>query len=149
MQLDSFGLQVLTRDECLDLLSAAPIGRIVFTDRALPAVQPVNFYLNGQAIVIRTAIGSKLAAATRRAVVAFEADEFDPELRTGWSVTAVGQAREVTDPAEIDRLATLPLTTWAPGSRDHYIVVNAEQISGRRITEAHSNGAATPQPAQG
>lgn len=124
---------MLSRQECFLLLSSTPIGRIVFTDRALPAVQPVNFHLDDRSIVIRTATGSKLAAATRGAVVAFEADEFDHELRTGWSVTAVGQARAVTDPAEIDRLSALPLTTWAPGRRDHYIVVEAEQISGRRI----------------
>ncbi|MEV4577503.1 pyridoxamine 5'-phosphate oxidase family protein [Nonomuraea jabiensis] len=134
MQLDSSGLQVLSREECLGLLSTAPIGRIVFTEHALPAVQPVNFHLDGRSIVIRTSTGSKLAAATRHAVVAFEADEFDSELRTGWSVTAVGQARAVTDPDEIHRLAALPLTAWAPGSRDHYIVVDAEQVSGRRIT---------------
>ncbi|NUR84578.1 MAG: pyridoxamine 5'-phosphate oxidase family protein [Nonomuraea sp.] len=133
MQLDSSGLQVLSRQECFLLLSSAPIGRIVFTDRALPAVQPVNFHLDDRSIVIRTATGSKLAAATRGAIVAFEADEFDPCLRTGWSVTAVGPARAVTDPAELERLAALPLTTWAPGHRDHYIVVEAEQISGRRI----------------
>ncbi|MEV1178374.1 pyridoxamine 5'-phosphate oxidase family protein [Nonomuraea sp. NPDC049784] len=135
MQLDSSGLQVLSLDECLGLLSTTPIGRIVFTDHALPAVQPVNFYLDGRSIVIRTSIGSKLAAATRRAVVAFEADEFDRELRTGWSVTAVGHSRAVTDPAELDRLAALPLTTWAPAGRDHYIVVEAEQVSGRRLTD--------------
>ncbi|MEV0831043.1 pyridoxamine 5'-phosphate oxidase family protein [Nonomuraea rubra] len=64
-----------------------------FTDRALPAVQPVAFHLDGERIVIRTGIGSKLAAATRNAVVAFEADEFDPEERTGWSVTVIGHAR--------------------------------------------------------
>ncbi|MFG6202133.1 pyridoxamine 5'-phosphate oxidase family protein [Nonomuraea sp. JJY05] len=133
MQLDSSGLQVLSREECLGLLSTTPLGRIVFTEHALPAVQPVNFHLDGRSIVIRTSIGSKLAAATRHAVVAFEADEFDSELRTGWSVTAVGQARAVTDPDEIHRLAALPLTTWAVGNRDHYIVVDAEQVSGRRI----------------
>ncbi|MEU1392243.1 MULTISPECIES: pyridoxamine 5'-phosphate oxidase family protein [unclassified Nonomuraea] len=135
MQLDSSGLQVLSREECLRLLSSTPIGRIVFTDRALPAVQPVNFCLDGERVVIRTSIGSKLAAATRHAVVAFEADEFDPAMRTGWSVTAVGHARAVTDPAEMARLAALPLSPWAPGSRDHYIVVDAEQVSGRRIGE--------------
>ncbi|MFI9591801.1 pyridoxamine 5'-phosphate oxidase family protein [Nonomuraea sp. NPDC052265] len=135
MQLDSSGLQVLSREECLRLLSSTPIGRIVFTDRALPAVQPVNFCLDGESVVIRTSIGSKLAAATRHAVVAFEADEFDPAMRTGWSVTAVGHARAVTDPAETARLAALPLFPWAPGSRDHYIVVDAEQVSGRRIAE--------------
>ncbi|MGW3352896.1 pyridoxamine 5'-phosphate oxidase family protein [Nonomuraea rubra] len=65
----------------------------VFTDRALPAAQPVAFHLDGERIVIRTGIGSKLAAATRHAVVAFEADEFDQEERTGWSVTVIGHAR--------------------------------------------------------
>ncbi|MER6584065.1 pyridoxamine 5'-phosphate oxidase family protein [Nonomuraea sp. NPDC001023] len=138
MQLDSSGLQVLSEEECFLLLSSMPIGRIVFTDRALPAVQPVNFCLDGRSVVIRTAAGSKLAAATRRAVVAFEADDFDAGLRTGWSVTAVGHAREVTDAAELARLAGLPLTTWAPGERDHYIVVEAEQISGRRIAPARA-----------
>ncbi|MER7506087.1 pyridoxamine 5'-phosphate oxidase family protein [Nonomuraea pusilla] len=133
MPLDSSGLKVLTREECLRLLSSAAIGRIVFTDRALPAVQPVNFCLDGDSIVIRTAAGSKLAAATRQAVVAFEADEFDRETRTGWSVTAVGHARAVQDPDEVARLSGLPLQPWAPGSRDHYVVVRTEQVSGRMI----------------
>jgi uncharacterized protein len=136
MKLDSAGLRVLSREECLRLLALVPIGRIVFTDRALPAVQPVNFVLDGEDIVIRTAIGSKLSAATRNAVVAFEADEFDTSGRTGWSVTAVGQSRTVIDPEEIERLAALPLETWAPGSRDHFIVIRAEQVSGRRIDSA-------------
>ncbi|MCF6475354.1 pyridoxamine 5'-phosphate oxidase family protein [Nonomuraea sp. MG754425] len=133
MKLDSSGLQVLSREECLRLMSTSSIGRIVFTDRALPAVQPVGFHLDGRAIVIRTTAGSKLAVATRHAVVAFETGEFDPDGRTGWSVTAIGHARAVTDPAALRRLATLPLTTWAAGLPDHYIVVETEQVSGRRI----------------
>ncbi|WP_308211793.1 pyridoxamine 5'-phosphate oxidase family protein [Actinoallomurus soli] len=79
--LDSGGLEVLGRQECLALLGAVPIGRIVFTDRALPAVWPVNFALSGGDVVIRTMAGSKPAAAARGAVVAFEADEFDPVRR--------------------------------------------------------------------
>ncbi|MBA2889971.1 pyridoxamine 5'-phosphate oxidase family protein [Nonomuraea soli] len=139
MHYDASGLQVLSRQECLDLLAAAEIGRIVFTDRALPAVQPVNYVLDGENIVIRTAKGSKLAAATRHAVVAFEADEFDTHERTGWSVTAVGHARAVLEPEEISRLAALPLEPWAPGGRDHYIVVAVEQVTGRRITAARAS----------
>ncbi|OUC94750.1 pyridoxamine 5'-phosphate oxidase family protein [Streptosporangium minutum] len=133
MKCDSAGLQVLSREECMHLLATSPIGRIVFTDRALPAVQPVNFHLRGEDIVIRTTTGSKLAAATRRTVVAFEADDFDPDTRTGWSVTVVGHARAVDDPAEIAGLAALPLLPWAPGARDHFIVIVAEQVSGRRV----------------
>ncbi|MCP2350086.1 pyridoxamine 5'-phosphate oxidase family protein [Nonomuraea roseoviolacea] len=132
--LDSSGLRVLTREECLRLLSRAPIGRIVFTDRALPAVQPVTFRLYGDSVVIRTSAGSKLAAATRHAVVAFEADEFDVDRRTGWSVTAVGRARAVRDPDEIARLSELAPAAWAPGERNHYIVVDMEQVTGRQIT---------------
>ncbi|MEW9531624.1 pyridoxamine 5'-phosphate oxidase family protein [Microbispora sp. NPDC049125] len=133
MKLDSAGLEILTGQECLDLLASTPLGRIVFTDRALPAVQPVNFCLSRGDVVIRTGIGSKLAAAARDAVVAFEADEFDASLQTGWSVTAVGHARAVSEPAEIARLSCLPLVPWAPGSHDHFIVMTPEQISGRRI----------------
>lgn len=137
MKLDSAGLQILSRQECVALLASASIGRIVFTDRALPAVQPVNFVLDGEDIVIRTGIGSKLAAATSDAIVAFEADEFDHTARTGWSVTAVGPARAVREPGEIERLSALPLRTWAPGSRDHYVVVRAEQLTGRRLSSRH------------
>jgi DNA-binding NarL/FixJ family response regulator len=109
------GLQVLSRQECLDLLDTAQIGRIVFTDRALPAVKPVNFCLYGEHIVIRTSAGSKLAAATQRTVVAFEADDFDPDSRTGRSVTMVGHARALCREARsrLPRLACLMLTSYA------------------------------------
>jgi len=103
MTMDSVGLRVPSRAECVDLLASTSIGRIVFTDRALPAVQPVNFVLDGENVVIRTGLGTRLAAAAHNTVVAFEADEFDEAGRTGWSVTVIGHARAVTDPAEIDR----------------------------------------------
>ncbi|MFI6596593.1 hypothetical protein ACIBHX_10095 [Nonomuraea sp. NPDC050536] len=51
-------------------------------------------------------------------------------------MTAVGHARAVHTPEEMARLIQLPLLPWAPGSRDHYIVVAAEQVTGRRITAA-------------
>ncbi|ADG90194.1 pyridoxamine 5'-phosphate oxidase [Thermobispora bispora] len=133
MKLDSAGLEILTREECLKLLASTPIGRIVFTDRALPAVQPVNFCLHEGLIVIRTTATSRLAMAARNTIVAFEGDHFDIETRTGWSVTAVGHARGVTDPEELERLSKLPLIPWAPGVREHYIVISPEQVSGRRL----------------
>ncbi|WP_030923250.1 pyridoxamine 5'-phosphate oxidase family protein [Streptosporangium amethystogenes] len=135
MKLDSAGLQVFSHEKCMHLLASCPIGRIVFTDRALPSVQPVNFCLDGNDIVIRTTVGSKLASATRRTIVAFEIDDFDPEERTGWSVTVVGYARAVDDPREMARLAELPLTPWALGSRDHFIVITAKHVSGQRLQQ--------------
>ncbi|GAT69839.1 pyridoxamine 5'-phosphate oxidase [Planomonospora sphaerica] len=140
MKVDSTDLRVLSRAESMQLLASAPLGRIVFTDRALPAIQPVNYALDGERLVIRTRAGSKLAAAVRDAVVALEADAFDEAGRTGWSVTVIGHACAVPEGREeFSRLAHLPLAPWMPRDgqrpehRDHYIVLPVEQISGRRV----------------
>ncbi len=126
-------LSVLTRGECLRLLATVPIGRVVFTENALPAVRPVNFILNGDKIVMRTGEGGKLLAALNHSVVAFEADEVDYLAHTGWSVTVIGHAREVIDPAELAILRKLPLATWAPRAHDHLVSIPAELVSGRRL----------------
>jgi uncharacterized protein len=97
------------RVECLRLLATVPIGRIYYTRQALPAVEPVNFTLHCGAIVIRTNAGGKLAAATRHAVVAFQADDLDPVLRSRWSVTVVGRCEQVTDAGDVVRLDELGL----------------------------------------
>lgn len=134
MTTDTAGLEVLSPDESLKLLTSVPVGRVAFTDRALPAIQPVNFVVDDEAIVFRTGAGSKLAAATREAVVAFQADMFDSDAQTGWSVMAVGRASRVTDDTEIARLSLLPLRPWAPGTRDHFVRIDLATISGRRIS---------------
>ena len=127
------GMEILDSAESRRLLASVPIGRIVFTDRALPAVQPVNFLVHDGAVIFRTGEGSKLAAAARNAVVAFEADDFDREYQRGWSVVVVGHAREVTDPPLRQQLSELPLRPWAAGSRDHFIRIPIDLIQGRRI----------------
>jgi uncharacterized protein len=136
MPYDTGGLEILDPEECRALLAKAPLGRIVFTQRALPAVQPVNFTVDDGDVVIRTGEGSKLAAATRNAIVAFEVDDFDVDSRTGWSVVVVGPARVVSDPEETARLKELPLRPWAPGQRENFIRIRPTLISGRRIPNA-------------
>jgi uncharacterized protein len=133
MTLDASRQDVLGREDCIALMTAVPIGRIVFTEAALPAVQPVTFVIDDESVIIRTDEGSRLAAATRNAVVAFETDSFDAETRTGWSVTVVGHALAVDDKDESARLKALPMHPWEPGRRDHYIRVRIEYITGRRI----------------
>jgi nitroimidazol reductase NimA-like FMN-containing flavoprotein (pyridoxamine 5'-phosphate oxidase superfamily) len=133
---DSGGLEILSEDECRRLITAVQLGRIVFTDRALPAIQPVNFVISRGEVIIRTSSGSKLAAAARNAVVAFEVDEFDPAIRTGWSVVIVGHARIVSENGELSDLRNLPLDTWAPAAQDFFIAISPELISGRRLPEA-------------
>ena len=133
MYSDGSALTQLPRDECLKLMASVPVGRVIYSRRALPAVELVNFALDSGDIVLRTDRSGKLAAAARGAVVAFEADCLDPENRAGWSVTAIGPSREVTEPEEIARLQTIGLTSWAPGARDHFIKISPEILNGRYL----------------
>jgi uncharacterized protein len=133
MRLDANGLEVLDRDDCLTLMRSVALGRVVFTDRALPAIQPVHFLLDGDDVIITMPPDSKLVSAARGAVVAFETDDFDPGTRCGWSVTAIGEARVVRVAAEIERLSRLPLRSWAPVGLSCFVRIRAEYVSGRRI----------------
>jgi nitroimidazol reductase NimA-like FMN-containing flavoprotein (pyridoxamine 5'-phosphate oxidase superfamily) len=133
MDFNDTTLEHLSRDQCLRLVGQVPLGRIVYTRQALPAVELVNFTLDDGDIVIRTDSSGKLAAATRGAVVAFEVDSVDIAAHSGWSVTIVGYSRAVTDAQEIRRLEQTGLDPWAPGERDHFIRISPEIVNGRRI----------------
>ena len=133
MNSDTPALKQLTRNECLRLMASVPVGRIIYTRQALPAVELVNFAVEAGDIVIRTDRSGKLSAATRGAVVAFETDSVDPARHIGWSVTAIGHAHEVTDPDEIGRLEQLGLSSWAPGEREHFIRISPGILNGRRL----------------
>jgi nitroimidazol reductase NimA-like FMN-containing flavoprotein (pyridoxamine 5'-phosphate oxidase superfamily) len=133
MYSDGLSLKQLSRDECLQLMASVPVGRIIYTRQALPAVELVNFALDNGDIVIRTDHSGKLAAAMRGAVVAFEADSLDTDRHVGWSVTAIGQSREVTDPDEAARLEQIGLRPWVPRERDHFIRISPGILNGRRL----------------
>ena len=128
-------LDVLNRRQCLDLLQGVRVGRLVLTEDEVPAVQPVNFRLWRDDVVIRVAGGAKLAAATQNLVVAFEADELDQDLRTGWSVTVVGHAQQITDVDELVEVAGTFVQPWVDGKRDHFVRIHSEKITGRRFRE--------------
>jgi nitroimidazol reductase NimA-like FMN-containing flavoprotein (pyridoxamine 5'-phosphate oxidase superfamily) len=101
-------LHELDRQECVRLLAKVPVGRVVYTRQALPAVLPVNFCLDtDSSVLLRTSSDSDLVRAIDGAVVAFEADAFDAETRSDWSVVVTGRATVVTDPAEHERLSEL------------------------------------------
>ena len=145
MFVDDVGMAVLGDAESFDLLRRATIGRVAVTIGAVPAVFPVNFgVLEDGLVVFRTGTGTKLDAAMRNAVIAFEVDEVDPMYHEGWSVLVVGRADELRDPEQIERARGLPLATWAPGSRDHLVGLRPDFVSGRRIV--HGTVADTAEP---
>ena len=135
MDTDSLALENLSPDECMRLMGSVAVGRIVYTRRALPAVELVNFALVDGDIVIRTSAEGTLAAATRGAVVAFDVDLVDIDGHAGWSVTIVGQARAVSDAEEVRSLERVALTSWVPGPAPHphlAAIVNGRRVCGQR-----------------
>lgn len=123
----------LERATCLELLATQPVGRLVFTHRALPEVLPVNYQLDGEQILIRLAIGSTAAKVIRGSVVAFEVDHIDIGSRIGWSVTVVGHAHEVNDAPALARVEALGLESWTGDPRDHFVAIVTEKVTGRRL----------------
>jgi nitroimidazol reductase NimA-like FMN-containing flavoprotein (pyridoxamine 5'-phosphate oxidase superfamily) len=120
----------LSRQDALELLSSVPLGRIVFTQHALPAIRPVNHMVDSGQVIICTHDGAAiLGNAGNSAVVAYEADQLDPDTRTGWSVIVTGTANLVRDPA---RLATYhqELAPWVGSEMNQVIRISPDLVTG-------------------
>lgn len=128
-------VEELDSGACLELLASQPVGRLAFVRDGRPQLLPVNHVVDGWTIAFRTTYGPKLVAAAAEAPVAFEADHYDPQTRTAWSVVVHGRAESVLDGEVIERLEALNLDTWAqPHERRHWVRVHPDTLSGRRIT---------------
>jgi nitroimidazol reductase NimA-like FMN-containing flavoprotein (pyridoxamine 5'-phosphate oxidase superfamily) len=137
------GLQTLDTDACLTLLRGAAVGRIAWAgDDGTASVLPVNFVMDGTAVVFATAPGAKMDAVQAGRPLTFEADDLEPALRTAWSVIVTGPAEVVTDPAETERLTSLPLAPWVPSPKPFFVRLTSEKITGRRIP-LHPGGVTT------
>jgi nitroimidazol reductase NimA-like FMN-containing flavoprotein (pyridoxamine 5'-phosphate oxidase superfamily) len=124
----------MTEAECWEHLGATTVGRIGVVAGREPLVLPVNYALDGDRIVFRTGAGTKFHAVIHDALLALEIDEVDEDFHMGWSVLAVGHAREVDDPAEVTRLTRdVALRPWAGGDKSHWIVLTPSRVTGRRL----------------
>ena len=125
----------LTPEACMRLLAGEEVGRIAFAeDDDYPVVLPVNYRLDGALIVFRTAEGLKLESVPLRRVAvrgrpirSFDEDRVErPRARPRHG----GDVR-VGEPYE--SLRSGPLAPWAPGSKDYWVAVDIESITGRQI----------------
>jgi hypothetical protein len=130
----------LTQRESLRLLASVPIGRVVFSQHALPAIRPVNHVVVDGKIIIIAGLGSAISIPGEGqgrpgpdgAIVAYQADSIDPATHLGWSVVVIGTARLVLGQAEITgyRQALRP---WGAGQRDEVIAIQAELVTGYQL----------------
>jgi uncharacterized protein len=130
---DHAGLEILPFEVCLQLLASVPVGRVGFFADGEIVILPVNHVVDGQDLVFRTARGSKLSAAEGNNLVAFEADEYDEQTKSGWSVLVVGRAEVVYEEAEVQHLSRRGLHPWVSAVEDPFwIRIRAASVSGRQ-----------------
>ncbi|MEU5622623.1 pyridoxamine 5'-phosphate oxidase family protein [Streptomyces tendae] len=128
------GCRELSREESLQRLADASVGRIVHTRDALPAVLPVNFLLEESgAVLLHTSASSELVRAVDGVVVAFEADEVDAATHSGWSVVVTGLASVVTDPEQHEQLIRTGPRSLVPWPVEVFVRVEPELITGREL----------------
>lgn len=129
------GLEVLDRVECLHRLGTGHFGRLGVCVDGQPIVLPVNYALDGDDIVFRSAPGTKVTASIGRPV-AFEIDGHEAFSHAGWSVLVVGTAEALTEHADLARAATLHLAPYGPGDKPIWVRIRTAAVTGRRIPHA-------------
>jgi uncharacterized protein len=127
-------IETLSTDECFLLLKSRELGRIAFNIEDQPEVFPINYAMEGQIVVFRTAPGTKLDFVPM-ARLAFEVDDWDPKLGIGWSVVVKGLAEEVTRNLgrAAEHIRKAPVHPVAPGERWRWLAIRPSEVSGRRF----------------
>jgi nitroimidazol reductase NimA-like FMN-containing flavoprotein (pyridoxamine 5'-phosphate oxidase superfamily) len=128
-------IDVLSGDECRQLLGRTEVGRLAVVIGGYPEVFPVNYTVVRDRVLIRTDPGAKLSHAEFERVC-FEVDDLDPFLRTGWSVLVKGVVHEMDEGDRLDHenlLAASRIAPWVGGDKAHVLVITPVSITGRRI----------------
>lgn len=124
--------------ECRLLLRSKRVGRVVFTDRALPSALPVNYTVVDGGVVFRTDPGgllSHLVEGAGDAVLGFQVDEVDESFESGWSVLVVGLALRVPE-RETHELESLGLRAWGSESASTFIRIPFDRMGGQGIGDS-------------
>jgi hypothetical protein len=126
------GIAVLDVQTCWALVAGEEVGRLAVSVDQHPDIFPVNYAVDDETLVFRTAEGTKLSALFVDSAVAFEVDGYDAETGTAWSVVIKGHAVEVPMQDLLDDLA-FPLFSWTPTSKPRFVRVVPDEITGRRF----------------
>ncbi|GAA3711245.1 hypothetical protein GCM10022204_32490 [Microlunatus aurantiacus] len=126
-------LEELPTPVCRRLLGEHVAGRVGFAERGGPVILPVNYRPYGDGVVFRTSPTGVLSQLRRRTAVAFEVDGIDEAGQSGWSVLGRGFAEVVTRDHQLTQLWQSGPTPWAQGTRNLFIAVTFESLTGRRV----------------
>jgi uncharacterized protein len=126
-------VEALSPVRCEEKLRSVQIGRVVTTDSALPTAIPVTFVVANGDVVFRADASLKFDLSARGTVIAFQADSYDADLHTGWTVIATGIARVVQDPDELDALDIIRIPSWVADEDPMYVRLSIGSLTGQQI----------------
>jgi len=121
----------LTVQECWACLASVSVGRLVYTERALPTIRPVNFSVADGHVVIWSRPGGK-ARALRGQVAAFQVDRIDEATGAGRNVVVIGTVSVVSDENESLSQIEPGRRPWVVGRLDHVIRLPVQRMVGQR-----------------
>ena len=129
---DAAGLEILHLGDMFRLLATVSIGRVGFIADDEVAVLPVRFLVDGQDVVFRTYVGSKLSKIEVGHYACFEVDSYDAATRTGWSVVARGLVEKDSE-AACTRLDAPGVESWGGTAQERlWMRIRPTSITGRR-----------------
>ena len=137
---DTNPLTSLSEEACWERLSAERVGRLVVAVGSQPDIFPVNYVVQDGEIIVRTAEGTKLAAAIMGGRVAFEIDDFDADHHTGWSVVVHGTAREADKLLDVLHDEEIDTSPWADGAKLRVVHITPDHVTGRSIGAMTTEG---------
>lgn len=125
-------VEILSEDECWELLLSASLGRLGLSVADEPEIFPVNFVAADKRIVFRTAEGTKLLELTVNNRVALETDGVGRD--EAWSVVVKGTARVLDKEWEIIAANALPLRPLVPTLKYNFVEITPVTVTGRKFT---------------
>jgi nitroimidazol reductase NimA-like FMN-containing flavoprotein (pyridoxamine 5'-phosphate oxidase superfamily) len=129
-------IEVLEVSECRRLLVTSNVGRLGYATPDEQRIVPLNYVVFDEHLVFRTSSENDIARFVPGRPVAFEVDDMDGFLQSGWSVLACGTADEL--PRESLRAMDVGETPepWAEGVRPLYLQIPLTRLTGRRVQAA-------------
>lgn len=118
----------LTDEECWELLRTNELGRLGFHLLEQVHVVPINYTVDEDTLLFRTAEGSKLLGVVMHGDVVFEIDDHDEH--SAWSVVVRGTA-VLLDEASAHRADNLPLRPWVDNPKYNVVEIIPAEITGR------------------
>jgi nitroimidazol reductase NimA-like FMN-containing flavoprotein (pyridoxamine 5'-phosphate oxidase superfamily) len=132
VSMNSEDLERLDRETSLRLLASVSVGHIAWSDAQRVVIYPLNFVVDDDDIILSTSSAALREAAARGVTLSFQADDFEPAIRTGWTVLVSGRLSEITEPAQILRLGKL-VSAWRQGKDPRLLRLRVDYIAGRRL----------------